>query len=214
MQEQLVLNFWRAVLELCKFRQERGLPCDFYSMITRELKFNAKILGRVPDLRGVDIDEDLTSGWLNFESLPQEERRVLEIKLESERNLRAETLPGEEWKPVEGFDHYLVSSYGRLWSLRRRHGLLKPQPRNSGRSAKKNPAKWYLFIHLNDYKRGLDKKFLVHRLVAQAFIPNPDNYPQVDHIDENPQNNRADNLRWCTPEQNLKYYAEKHYVTL
>ena len=211
--EQLKINFWKAVFEAVKFRQENGLSRDFYSMVIHELKFNAKILNRVPDLRGVNIDDTLVTDWLSFESLSQEERRVMSIRLESERNLRAESMPGEEWKPIEGYEHYLVSNFGRLWSLRRRRGLLKPQFRNSGHAARKNPTKWYLYIHLTDYKKGIDEKFLVHRLVAKAFLPNPNNYPQIDHIDEDPQNNRVDNLRWCTQEQNLKYYANRHYVS-
>lgn len=50
------------------------------------------------------------------------------------------------------------------------------------------------------------KKILVHRLVARAFIPNPDNLPIVDHIDENKQNNSVSNLRWCTNKMNSEYY--------
>ena len=60
----------------------------------------------------------------------------------------------------------------------------------------------------------------IHRLVAQAFIPNPDNKPYIDHIDGNPANNNVDNLRWCTQKENLSYpiaikrrekYLERRY---
>ena len=49
------------------------------------------------------------------------------------------------------------------------------------------------------------KCLLIHRLVAQYFIPNPNNYPEVNHKDENPQNNHADNLEWCTSKYNCNY---------
>ena len=51
---------------------------------------------------------------------------------------------------------------------------------------------------------------LIHRLVGEAFIPNPDNLPQINHMDENPKNNRVDNLEWCTREYNIRYFLERH----
>ena len=66
-------------------------------------------------------------------------------------------------------------------------------------------GKGYLCYQLrNEY--GKKNKY-IHRLVAETFIPNPNNLPQVDHIDENKTNNHVSNLRWVTNYQNLKYYG-------
>ena len=68
----------------------------------------------------------------------------------------------------------------------------------------------YPTVHLS--LGGKRKRVTIHRLVALAFIPNPDNLPQVNHKDENPCNNHADNLEWCTELYNHNYgdYREKH----
>ncbi len=58
------------------------------------------------------------------------------------------------------------------------------------------------------YTQGYDNSESIHRLVAKTFIPNPDNLPAVDHINENKEDNRVENLRWCTHEQNTKYYND------
>lgn len=61
----------------------------------------------------------------------------------------------------------------------------------------------YWFVYLG--KNGVIKRHYIHRLVAFAFIPNPDNLPFINHKDENPGNNRADNLEWCTQKYNCNY---------
>lgn len=103
----------------------------------------------------------------------------------------------EVWKSIDGFPNYLVSNLGRVKSLSFNHSgkerILKPSFNHNG----------YLRISLTNEKGK--KTFKVHRLVALAFIPNPDNLPQVNHKDENKQNNNVDNLEWCSPKYNSNY---------
>lgn len=96
----------------------------------------------------------------------------------------------EIWKPIEEYEGYEVSSYGRVRSKRK---ILKPQLTEKG----------YLRHTIQN------KSNKVHRLVAQAFLPNPNNYPEVNHKDENKQNNRVDNLEWCSHSQNLLHSRGK-----
>ena len=98
-----------------------------------------------------------------------------------------------EWKPLERYNGlYLVSDEGHVFSVRS-NKVLKPQVSNMGY--------WRIELNLN----GKRQKEGVHRLVAECFIPNPDNLPFVNHKDENPLNNRVDNLEWCTPKYNSNY---------
>ena len=70
----------------------------------------------------------------------------------------------------------------------------------------------YLRVYL--YKNGKGKSFYIHRLVAEAFIPNPNKYQEVNHKDENSSNNRADNLEWCTHKYNSNYGTRNKRVSL
>ena len=63
-------------------------------------------------------------------------------------------------------------------------------------------------LHVGLFKDGKTITYSVHRLVAETFIPNPDNLPEVDHRDNNPANNCVTNLRWCTRKQNAEYAVE------
>ena len=113
----------------------------------------------------------------------------------------------EIWKDIEGYEGlYQVSNIGRVRSLDRcveRNGgisfikgrILKPA--RCGRQCN------YWFVGLS--KNGKVKQHYIHRLVAQAFIPNPENLPEVNHKDERPENNCVDNLEWCTALYNLTY---------
>ena len=101
----------------------------------------------------------------------------------------------EYWKPVVGYEgHYQVSNFGRVKSIKfGKEILLKQRQCMNG----------YKSVIL--YKNGIVKTYLVHRLVAEAFIDNPDNLPEVNHKDECKTNNVVSNLEWCDRKYNQNY---------
>lgn len=105
----------------------------------------------------------------------------------------------EIWKDIEGYEGcYQVSNLGRVKSL----GNGKTH-NSSERILKGNNIKGYLVVKLS--KEGKQKQYLIHRLVAQVFIPNPNNLLQVNHIDEDKTNNTVSNLEWCSAKYNMNY---------
>ena len=103
----------------------------------------------------------------------------------------------EIWKDIEGFEgHYQVSNTGKVRSIKfNKIKELKPY--------KETKRCGYMSVYLRLPGQKYTKK--VHRLVAEAFIPNPNGFPEVNHIDENKENNCVENLEWCTGEYNLCY---------
>lgn len=103
----------------------------------------------------------------------------------------------EEWKQVQGYESYEISNQGRV---RNQAGhIMKPYIKADG----------YACIKL--CKNNIRKNFRIHRLVAQAFIPNPENKEFVDHINGIRNDNRVENLRWCTRAENNNFeLARKH----
>ena len=104
----------------------------------------------------------------------------------------------EEWKDIEGYEGlYQVSNLGRVKSLNYLHTgkeqILKNRLQNNN----------YLFVYL--CKNSIKKNCSVHRLVAKAFLENPNNYPCVNHIDEDKTNNNINNLEWCTHKHNINH---------
>lgn len=96
----------------------------------------------------------------------------------------------EVWKKIKGFENYEVSAWGRVRNVNTKDILHQ-----------ENHYKGYMRVDLYD-EEGRRKHMKVHRLVATAFIPNPEGKPQVNHIDGNNRNNSYTNLEWATDEEN------------
>lgn len=145
---------------------------------------------------------------LSFEELPV---------VNSERWLSLDNIEGEEWRDVRGYEKILsISNYGRL--KRKEHlsynKRLKTDCKYGAkiyRCNKSGNGYYNLAICVGGNKKV---NFVIHRLVAEAFILNPNNYPFINHRDENTVNNCVSNLEWCTPKYNSNYGTSKKRIRL
>lgn len=98
-------------------------------------------------------------------------------------------------KDIKGYEgHYAITSCGKVWSCKRQR-FLKPFQNSCG------------YFHIDLCKNGVRKRYFVHRLVAEAFLPNPNNLPEVNHLDENKAHNYLNNLEWIDHASNCAYSA-------
>ena len=119
----------------------------------------------------------------------------------------------EIWKPIKNYEGiYEISSIGRVRSIERTIYQYNPQLNKKipviypKRYLKNDINKGYSRVCLS--KNNKQKHFFIHQLVAEAFIPNPENKPFVDHINAIKTDNRVENLRWCTYTENAKFKEE------
>lgn len=130
-------------------------------------------------------------------------------------------LEGEEWCDAVGFeDFYMVSTFGRIMrkftSMPRidKHNTAVTQPRLLTPTIAKHRKQRYYYVTLSVHNKRY--RMLVHRMIAMAFVVNPLNRPEIDHIDGNGLNNIASNLRWCNRSENnmnpiaIKRQSESH----
>lgn len=102
----------------------------------------------------------------------------------------------ENWRPIKGFENYSVSTWGRVKNNKTGDLLLQEKH-----------YKGYMRVDLYNGE-GKKRHMKVHRLVAEAFIPNPEGKPQVNHIDGNNRNNSISNLEWVTDQENKERAVE------
>lgn len=120
----------------------------------------------------------------------------------------------EIWKDIPGYEGiYQVSNIGNVKSLvfnKHRHYYKKDYSSRLLSKIKNNMG--YYYVNLYNRKGVGYKRYLIHRLVAIAFIPNPDNKPFIDHINTNPTDNRVENLRWVTAKENSNNHRTRQHL--
>lgn len=120
------------------------------------------------------------------------------------------------WSEIAGYEGlYLISDKGEVIALPKsfeganEHGkmIIHRKQKRLKTCLRGKEGQMYEAVTLT--KDKVSKRYSIHRLVAEAFIPNPENYPEVNHKDENPLNNSVENLEWCTHQYNMEYSKNK-----
>lgn len=145
----------------------------------------------------------------------------MEFIQRSERWLQLEDLEGEVWKDVVEYEGlYEVSNLGRIRTHKdkvtytERHGIRKWKQRIIKQKFQKRVRSEKYDARVIIWKDGKEKTFLVSRLVARAFLENPLNLPQVNHIDGEPTNNNALNLEWCNEKENVNHAFKNNLIKI
>lgn len=131
-----------------------------------------------------------------------------EVEVNSERWLSLENLKSEKWKEIPNTEgNYFISNYGRLKTKEKkvRSGLRNNLYVTRKEQIIKNQINKLGYNHISIKINGILKNVNIHRMVAILFIPNPQKKEQVGHKDENPKNNRVDNLIWQTAKENINW---------
>lgn len=123
------------------------------------------------------------------------------MNIEELNNDKEITLKGEIWKEIKDFENYAISNYGRVFNLNKK--TFKKFSSNCFFKGSR-PVKSRAYLSVKLWSKTKEAHRMVHRLVAEAFCPNndPENKTIVDHIDNDPKNNIASNLRWVCPSVN------------
>lgn len=107
----------------------------------------------------------------------------------------------EKWKTISNYENYKISNLGVVKNI---------NYRGTGKEKILKGTSYNNYVYVTLRKDNESKTFLLHRLVAQAFIPNVENKPCINHIDCNRKNNKVDNLEWCTQQENIAYMDKKN----
>ncbi len=203
-QEQFFIETWnenRSYEALVILHDALGLSTDTSYSIAKRLREEGKIRdktqNRYSEKKALEFKRDYENGK-TLSEIAKAHNVGLKGVTKYLKELYGGKIPviqgnleGEEWKDIDGFSRYQVSNMGRIYS-KTIHRMVYGYNKNN-----------YRCVSLLD---DSDKyhKCAIHKLVAQLFVPNPDDKSQVDHIDSNPQNNKATNLRWVNEEEQIK----------